>query len=125
MPHLTAALRPLGSSRAPVAKALDSSGTAVYKAQYCGLCHRFARAGTGGNFGPPHDGLAATASERIQSESYTGAATTAAEYVRESIVDPDVYVVPGYASAWSRMPAYKDLTPEELEALVHLLLEGE
>lgn len=107
------------------AKAITIRGVEVYLQQYCGTCHRFDRAETSGIFGPPHDDFAVIAEQRIREDAYTGHATTTAEYVRESIVDPDIYVVPGYAGGWHRMPPYLDLAPEDLEALVQLLLSGE
>lgn len=97
-------------------------GIEVYRQQYCGTCHRLARAATGGTFGPSHNGFAMIAAQRIQASDYTGHATTAAEYIRESVVDPNVYVAPGYASGWHQMPPYLHLAPEDLEALVQLLL---
>lgn len=100
-------------------------GIEVYREQYCGTCHRLARAATGGTFGPSHNGFAMIAAQRIQADDYTGHATTAAEYTRESIVDPNSYVVPGYASGWHQMPPYAHLAPEDQEALVHLLLSEE
>ena len=100
-------------------------GIEVYRQQYCGTCHRLDRAETGGIFGPSHNGFAAIAAQRIRADDYTGHATTAAEYVRESIVDPNAYVVPGYASGWHQMPPYAHLTTEDLEAVVHLLLTEE
>jgi mono/diheme cytochrome c family protein len=100
-------------------------GLAVYREQYCGLCHRLDRAETGGVFGPSHNGFAAIAAQRIQADDYTGRATTAAAYVRESILTPNMYLVPGYEATQFHMPAYKNLTPEDLEALVQLLLSEE
>lgn len=108
-----------------VASQLIIRGIEVYRQQYCGLCHRLDRAETGGTFGPSHNGFAAIAAQRIQADDYTGHATTAAEYVRESIVDPNVYIVPGYEATRFPMPAYVDLAPEDLEALIHLLLSEE
>ena len=46
--------------------ALVEAGMAVYRAQYCGICHTFTAAGTTGTFGPPHDGMAETAALRLQ-----------------------------------------------------------
>lgn len=100
-------------------------GLAVYETRFCGFCHRFALAGTAGTFGPPHDGLRAIATLRVVADDYTGTAATAADYVRESIVSPAAYVVPGFVSGWSRMPTYVDLTEEEIEALIELLLYEE
>lgn len=115
------------SATAPVAEAaaadpaLVAAGRDVYLKQYCGVCHALTAAGTTGTFGPAHDGLGSTAAQRILDEAYHGAATTAAEYIRESIVDPTAYTVPGYATTSHRMPAYSHLTGETLDALVAFL----
>lgn len=100
----------------------DSVGQAVYLKYYCGLCHASQSAGTSGIFGPPHDDMRAIASVRIKDENYRGEATTAAQYIRESILDPTVYVVPGFETSVHRMPAYTNLSAEEVEALVTFLL---
>ena len=49
---------------------------------------------------------------------------TAAEYVRESIVDPDAYVVDGFVLGQMH-PGWDDyLSAEQIESLVELLVEG-
>ncbi|MCC6458215.1 MAG: hypothetical protein IT328_24900 [Caldilineaceae bacterium] len=101
--------------------ALLAEGLAVYRAQYCGVCHTLDSAETRGTFGPVHNGMGATANERIQDESYHGAATTATAYIRESIVDPQLYIVPGYAATSHRMPVYAHLDLSSLDALVAFL----
>jgi nitric oxide reductase subunit C len=93
----------------------------VYRAQYCGACHELAVAGTAGVFGPAHDGLGTLAEQRITDPGYGGAATTVSEYIRESIVQPDAYLVAGYSASSHPMPAYEFLTEDEIEALVALL----
>jgi nitric oxide reductase subunit C len=110
--------RPLSAS-----EELLQKGVEIYKQYYCGVCHAFSAADTKGQFGPPHDDLDVIAAARIQEPNYRGKATTAAEYVRESIVDPEAYIVPGYAATPHRMPAYTQLSEQELEALIHLLLQ--
>ena len=109
-------------SSAPADPALLAAGMAVYRAQYCGVCHTLDAAETRGTFGPPHNGMGALAAERLQDGSYNGAATTAAEYIHESIVEPQVYTVPGYATTSHRMPSYAHLDDASLDALVAFLL---
>jgi cytochrome c2 len=101
--------------------ALMAAGLAVYRAQYCGVCHELAAAGTTGTFGPSHNGLAATAAARIVSQGYSGSATTPAEYIYESIVTPERYIVPDYTMTSHRMPPYGHLPAADLEALVGFL----
>lgn len=100
-------------------------GLETYRHQYCGICHRLDAADTGGVFGPTHNAMGRTAAGRIQDPNYGGTATTAEAYIRESIVDPDAYIVPGFEFTRHRMPAYTALGDVELDALVQLLLEQE
>ena len=102
--------------------ALLAAGLAVYRAQYCGICHILEVAGTRGTFGPSHDGIGATAAARVQAPEYTGNATNAAGYLLESIVEPGVYIVEGYGLSSHRMPPYGHLPAADLEALVAFLL---
>ena len=102
--------------------ALLAEGLAVYRAQYCGVCHTLSAAETRGTFGPPHDGLGATAAARLADPTYHGKATTAAEYIHESIVDPQAFSVPGYATTSHRMPSYAHLDAATLDAMVTFLL---
>ena len=97
-------------------------GLEVYKIYYCGLCHQDTAAGTEGIFGPPHDGVAVIAQARILDPNYSGSAETAEAYLKESMLEPELYVVPGYELARHRMPAYKHMSAEELDALVYFLL---
>jgi nitric oxide reductase subunit C len=78
--------------------------------------------------GPSMAGLVGRASEVVQGEEYTGSATTAEEYVRESIVEPSAYISEGpdfFASdGLSMMPAGFDrsLTDDEIDQLVAYLM---
>lgn len=100
---------------------LRARGVDVYLEQSCGTCHALGLAGTRGPFGPPHDAMGVIAAARVLDPGYRGEATDAAGYVRESIVAPLAYVVPGYAGTYHRMPAYTFLNDADLDALVALL----
>lgn len=102
---------------------LVASGLEVFRQQYCGLCHVLDAANTGGLFGPTHNGIGTTADHRIRDPKYTGVATTAEGYIRESIIDPGIYIVPGYGSSRFRMPAYTNLSEADLNALAQMLLQ--
>lgn len=97
-------------------------GIAVYRANYCGVCHELPAAETRGTFGPTHGGMGATAAERLLDPAYGGAATTPAEYLAESIVQPSVYLVAGYATSAHPMPSFAHLPEADIAALVELLL---
>lgn len=100
----------------------DRAGLEVYRAQYCGTCHQSRVAGTTGTFGPSHDSLRTTAQRRIRDPGYGGAARTVEEYVRESVLQPAAYRVPGFEHTRFQMPAYTQLSEAELDALVRMLL---
>lgn len=105
-----------------VEESLLAHGFEVYKSSYCGICHTLPAAQTAGIFGPPHAGMGVIAAARVQDPNYTGSATTAEAYLRESILDPEAYAVPGYAASIHPMPAYTTLSDEDLTALVYMLL---
>ncbi len=101
--------------------ALLAQGETVYKTMYCGTCHKLDALGTQGIFGPDHSQLADVAAQRIEAAEYTGTATTVAEYIRESIVAPDAYLIADYATSRHKMPKYSFLPPSDIDALVYLL----
>ncbi|MEN8145883.1 MAG: hypothetical protein ABFS14_13165 [Gemmatimonadota bacterium] len=107
---------------APVSQSA-ADGLAVYASQYCGVCHELGSAESVGTSGPTHDAIGTIAAQRIADSRYTGEATTAEAYMRESIVAPMAYIVPGYEVTLYRMPAYTNLSEPELEALVQMLLK--
>lgn len=115
----------LGSSPLPATntnrQALVARGLTVYRASYCGTCHTLTAAHTHGTFGPPHDHLLRRVRQHFADGSYRGAAKTAEAYLRESILDPGAYLEPAYAGSRYRMPAFTNLSPEDLGALVALL----
>jgi mono/diheme cytochrome c family protein len=112
-----------GDPPPPVPPERLAFGIEVYLQSYCGACHALAAAGTAGAFGPSHDDARSLAELRLRDPNYRGAATTPADYIRESIVDPGAYIVPGYAATPHGMPAYGNLSDEALDALVALLLQ--
>ena len=102
-----------------------TSGLELYRQMYCGLCHTLDKAGTRGIFGPAHDGLAEIAAQRLQDPNYAGKAKTAEEYVRESILQPELYIVPGFETTVHRMPAYTHISDEDVDAIVQFLIADE
>jgi mono/diheme cytochrome c family protein len=106
-----------------VSPALIERGLQVYQQSYCGLCHQLDAAHTAGQFGPTHNHMGTTAALRIRDATYTGTARTAAEYIRESIVSPQAYIVAGYEHSQYHMPAFAKLSEADLNALVQMLLQ--
>jgi len=101
--------------------ALAARGLTVYKEQYCGVCHQLESAGTRGIFGPTHGEMVEMAATRIEDPAYTGDATDVYTYLYESITDPDKYYVEGYALSPHKMPSYRHIQEEDLEALIVFL----
>ncbi len=91
----------------------------------CAACHSIA---PGVNIvGPTLAGIASTAATRIRAADYHGRATDAASYIRESIVDPNAYVLVGptySAGGRSLMPGdlAHTLKPEQIDHIVAYLL---
>jgi cytochrome c2 len=66
-------------------------------------------------------GIADHAASRYTEAGYTGAATSADGYLYESIVNPNVYVVEGYAAGIMPGTYGTDLSPQELADLIAYL----
>jgi nitric oxide reductase subunit C len=102
-------------------------GRAVYNATPpgCAACHSVV---PGVNIvGPSLAGLPATAAARIKDPSYHGKARDVESYIRESILDPNAFVLTGptYATGnRSLMPAdyAQTLKPEQVDQIVAYLM---
>ncbi len=113
--------RPVKTSDDPIAL-----GQALFRATPpgCFACHSVA---PGVNLtGPSLAGVASRAEKVVSSPDYKGSAKDAAGYIRESIVNPNAYLVPGpsfSANGQSFMPMTfgKDLTPQQIDQLVAYL----
>jgi len=91
----------------------EEAGKAVFEEQGCGSCHALADAGSTGELGPSLDRLQAQADD---------AGRPLEEFVRESIVNPDAYVEPGFSE--DVMPeTFDDLPKQQLDALVEYLVQ--
>jgi len=96
-----------------------SEGKRLFASNGCGGCHALADAGTSGDTGPKLDDLAADAKRFGKRERQS-----AREYVRESIVDPRAFTVPGYGANVMPTTFGKDLSKEQVDALVGYLLKA-
>jgi cytochrome c oxidase subunit 2 len=91
-----------------------SSGKAVFANNGCSACHTFTPAGAKGTVGPDLDKLAQEAQ---------GAGKPVDQFIRESIVDPNKYIAPGYPKGL--MPTtFSTLPKTQLDALVSFLAGG-
>lgn len=120
-PGMPPGARPVTSGNDPVAL-----GQALFRsvAPACNACHSIA---PGVNMaGPTLHGVGSRAEALIGSDDYKGSASDVHAYIRESIVAPNAYIVPGpmySANGQSFMPnTYAEaLTPEQVDQLVAYL----
>lgn len=113
--------RPISDTSNPIALGESLFQTAT---PTCVACH--STAPNVNLAGPSLAGLATRAAEIVQSPDYKGDAKDAEGYIRESIVHPSKYLVPGQmysASGTSFMPPTygDDLTEEQIDHLVAYL----
>lgn len=96
VPVLTPDRVPLVTGDEPIAEIFTKAG--------CSVCHTVPGiSGADGRVGPPLL-LGATGPTRLADPSYRGHAKTVREYVIESVLEPGLFVVPGYPS--STMPIW-------------------
>jgi cytochrome c oxidase subunit 2 len=92
-------------------------GKQVFLANGCGSCHALADAGTSGAVGPKFDDLAAEAAKFGKSRGQTPA-----QYVKQSIDAPNAFIVPGFPKGVMPQDFKKQLSGEQVDALVSYLL---
>lgn len=97
-----------------------AEGIAAYQANSCNGCHTLTIAEAAGTVGPPHDGISTTAEARLADPGYTGTATTPEEYIRESILSPTTYTIPGFTEGV--MPSFATMDEAQLDAIVEMLV---
>ncbi len=86
------------------------AGKAVFANNGCASCHTLEAAGATGTVGPDLDKLPAYAQQAGQPLE---------DFVRQSIVDPNAYVQPGFPRGV--MPTFSTLPKDQLEGLVKFL----
>ncbi len=125
--ELLATLEALTTAEAVGTGTVPTSSPALAMPAACGACHVIASTAATGNAGPDLTHIGTVAADRIRSPDYAGQAHSAVEYIRESILRPDAYIVPGagysIAPGVSSMPAAigESLRPDELDRLVESL----
>lgn len=75
--------------------------------------------------GPTHAHIGSRAAQRVEAEDYSGQAQDAGAYLRESILEPDAYVVPGYEAGIMYQQYDQVLSTEQVDDLVAFLLSLE
>ena len=90
-----------------------ANGKALFASNGCVSCHTYKPAGSKATVGPDLDKLA----------SYAKQAKKPLEpFTRESIVQPDAYVQPGFPKGV--MPSFASLSKDQVDALVSFLTKG-
>lgn len=89
---------------------------ALFKQFGCTGCHTLASAGAGGKVGPALDGIGQRAATRVPGQD-------AAAYIKDSILNPGAFVVPGYPDNVMPRDLGSRITPEQLSILVDFLLK--
>ena len=88
------------------------AGKAVFTSNGCASCHTLKDAGATGTAGPDLDKLPAYAKQ---------AGKPLEGFVKESIIDPNAYVQPGFPK--NLMPSFSTLPKDQLDALVAYLVK--
>ena len=89
-----------------------SPGAAAFASGGCGGCHTFKPANSSGQIGPGLDNLAADAKKAGQPLD---------AYVKQSIVDPNAYIVPGFQKGVMPTTFGQSLSGQQIDALVKYL----
>ena len=108
----TVAVYALDPGPQPEAEVADPiEGRTIFLTKGCTGCHSREGDSETGFVGPDLTGLADRAGNRVEGLS-------AEEYVRQSVLDPQAYIVDGYGSQMPVLP----VDAEELDALIGYLL---
>ena len=109
-----------GASPAPSAtpaRAGDAKrGEELYTRLPCASCHDITKPWPGGDVCPNLGNIASEAARIIRSRAYRGKARDAAGYIRESIVSPNAYIVPG---AGYRTETGRSVMPDDIAKTLH------
>jgi mono/diheme cytochrome c family protein len=114
-PAASTAAPPAPPPPSPAPAGDAAAGKALFASNGCGSCHTFTPANATGKVGPDLDHLAADAQKANQG--------SLADYTKESIHDPNAYVVPGFPKGV--MPSFSSLSDQQLADLVAFLTQGQ
>jgi nitric oxide reductase subunit C len=121
-------VEPITTTSAAAEKGDAARGGRLFGTLPCVSCHDVTKPWPGGDICPNLGNIATEAARIVRSKEYRGKAKTAAEYIRESIVEPNAYIVPGaaYRTADGQSVMPKDfrstLTGAQIDDLVAYLM---
>ena len=109
---LLAACNSNSSPPKPTLSPLENRGRSVFDS-YCSRCH--AASGDAVVVGPSLAGIATRGGKRIEGMN-------AQAYIRDSILNPNAYMVEGFPEGLMPLNLKDEMSPEELDAVVAYLL---
>ena len=92
-----------------------AAGKQVFAANGCSSCHTLAAAGASGTVGPDLDKVVSDAAKYAKGKP-------PAVYIRQSIVTPNAFVVPGFPKGTMPQTFGQQLSPQQITALVNFLI---
>jgi nitric oxide reductase subunit C len=118
---LTSTVAPAApQSRAYSGKGNPANGEELFTSQGCSACHSLKEGER--IVGPSLYRVGQTAADRIKGTDYRGKAKTAEEYIRESIVEPNVYIVPGFPAGVMPQDFGRKLGAQDIDDLIAFLM---
>lgn len=99
-----------------------ASGEALATSLGCTACHVLAPTGPAWPAKDGQPGIGTRAAERLQDPAYTGEAANPEQYLFEAIVDPNIYLVSGYAANLMPQVYANQLTDQDMADLIAYLL---
>jgi cytochrome c551/c552 len=112
-PTTTAATKPAPTTTA-AAPSVDAK--AIFVSAGCGACHTFKAAGTSAKVGPDLDTAPAADAKKAN--------MSLADFVRESIVNPNAFVAPGFPKGVMPANFGSSLSKAKVDALVSFISGG-
>jgi cytochrome c551/c552 len=94
-----------------------AAGLAVFNANGCGSCHTFAPANSTGTIGPDLDKAPAQDAKADNNKEL-------ADFIEESIKDPDAYIAKGYSKGIMPTTFGNSLSSKQLHDLVAFIVSG-
>ena len=121
-PTAAPAATPAPSASQPTAsgKGDAASGEKLFASNGCAACHSFKEGEK--IVGPSLFHIGQTAANRVKSGDYTGKTKTAEDYIRESIVEPNTCIVPGFSAGIMLQDFGKKLNAQNIDDLVAFLM---
>lgn len=115
-PATTTAAAAPKTTTAAAKPAPTANGKAIFVSAGCGACHTFKAAGTSGKVGPDLDTAPAADAKKDK--------MALAAFVKQSIVDPNAYISPGFPKGVMPGTFGKTLSAAKVDALVSYITGG-